>query len=567
MRKLILLAAVIVLVALVMLLVNALGSRAPVAPLPPQIATQPTQRASTPIDATTEAHGDPRGRESAVGGSATSANAVVGASSLRIRVSFAQRPDHEPKGLELRVSDLLGVQRDAHRESPLEFLVRGLAPGDFVVAASESTSIGKTARAHVEKDRAETILDIELQPITSLAIHWKTPEGIDITSALFSLPTGRDDPALIVRASAEPLDPSGPRPEQLELASVKRELHIAHDAETVQRRREAQSAGLPLPRPVQVGVDESFATLRVPAPPPFEVSAWIDGVMLDSQTARAGQQEVDFVTSLDKLAQARVPVTCCIVDDVKGAPIPNLRVSVNESNGTALKMKDGCAVFEIDPGWTLLRFDTYFSREDDVLRERYAPYALEVHGAPGVPIELGTIRLAPARAIRLRVVDATGKPVNASEITLVRLATYDGTQAPFDLQRAWSNEDGIVTFSRVCREKYVAACTSPRLDSNPIVFDGSLATDGEDTIVGTIVLRPVRQVSLVFDVPPRVGTLMMIETPDGLPVHTLEMDEFGVVPVWLGGSDYRIHLVEGGEVTPSVPLTIDSDPCIRRIQR
>jgi hypothetical protein len=184
-----------------------------------------------------------------------------------------------------------------------------------------------------------------------------------------------------------------------------------------------------------------------------------------------------------------------------------------------------------------------------------------------VPIDLGTIRLTPARAARLRVVDAAGKPVNAAEITIVRLATYDGTQAPFDLQHEWSKEDGIVTFARVCREKYVAASTAPRLDSVPVLFDGSLAMDNADTIVGTIVLRPVRQISLVFDEPPRIGTLMMIETPDGLPVRTLEMDEFGVVPVWLGGTDYRIHLVEDGSPTASVPLSIDSDPCIRRIKR
>jgi hypothetical protein len=288
---------------------------------------------------------------------------------------------------------------------------------------------------------------------------------------------------------------------------------------------------------------------------------------MDAQTVGEGQREVVFTTNLSAVGQSRVPVSCCFVDDVTGAPVENVRMSVNQSRGAESRTKDNCGTLEIDPGWTLIKFDIDFSSSFHTERAQYAPLTLEVHAFAGQPIDLGTLRLAPARAARLRVVDAAGAPVDAAEITLVRLSTYDGTQAPFDLQRGWSKADGIVTFPRVLRERYVAACTSPRLDSNPVVFDGSTAPEGADSIVGTIVVRPVRQISLVFDDPPRAGTLMMIETPDGLPVRTLEMDEFGIVPLWLGGDEYRVHLVEDGEPTVSVPLEVTSDPFIQRIKR
>jgi hypothetical protein len=122
----------------------------------------------------------------------------------------------------------------------------------------------------------------------------------------------------------------------------------------------------------------------------------------------------------------------------------------------------------------------------------------------------------------------------------------------------WSDESGIAQVTSLGRGSYVAMCTSPRLDSAPVVFDGASTARGVDTVTATISVRPVRQISFVFDEPPRVGTLMMIETTDGLPVRALEMDEFGIVPVWLGGTDY---------LTVSVPFTVNSDPCILRIKR
>jgi hypothetical protein len=351
---------------------------------------------------------------------------------------------------------------------------------------------------------------------------------------------------------------------------VQKELHFLRDAESghlvphpgyYQDRTPDHSA------PQRKPEDDDFGLLEVPAHPPFEVGAWIGGVLLDTQTVTEGQREVVFTTNLSILGQTRVPVSACFVDDVTGAPVEHVRMSASQAGGIETKTESNCGKLEVDPGWSVIQFDIDFAYSPETERTQYAPMALQIHGIAGRPIDLGTVRLAPARAARLRVVDAAGVPVKENEITVVRRASYDGSQAPFDLQRAWTKADGIVTFSRVAREQYVAMSTAPRLDSTPIVFDGGAVPDGTDSIVGTIVVRPVRQISLVFDDPPLIGTLMMIETPDGLPVRTLEMDEFGVVPLWLGGTDYRIHLVEDGSVTASVPLKIDSDPCIRRIKR
>src|SRR4051812_29900052 len=160
MRKLILLAAMIVLVALVLILVNALETHAHPDPLVKDAGANATGRAPAPLDNGKGTQSDQLARESA-DISSVAQSSTTRSASLRIRISFAHQPEREPQGLEVRVSDLLGVQRDAHRESPLEFLVRGLSPADFVVAASESKSIAKTVRAHIEKDRGETMVDLE----------------------------------------------------------------------------------------------------------------------------------------------------------------------------------------------------------------------------------------------------------------------------------------------------------------------------------------------------------------------------------------------------------------------
>ena len=54
--------------------------------------------------------------------------------------------------------------------------------------------------------------------------------------------------------------------------------------------------------------------------------------------------------------------------------------------------------------------------------------------------------------------------------------------------------------------------------------------------------------------------LVVIETADGLPVRTLEVNDLGVVQTRLGARPHRLHVIERGRKSRSTPFTVDSDP-------
>jgi hypothetical protein len=197
---------------------------------------------------------------------------------LRIRVSFARQSDHEPSGLEVRISDLLGVQRETHRESPLEFVVPGLAAGEYVVAAGEDSSIGTTMHAKVPQAGRETVVDIALESVTKLQVHWKSTDGTPIVS----VEPEQVDPhrSLVVYASRAPVDDFGPLPGSVALAVLDQladsSSSVGESRFGMQRthaRRAAPSGG----NASEASTGDLFGELLVPAAPPFFVSAWSSG--------------------------------------------------------------------------------------------------------------------------------------------------------------------------------------------------------------------------------------------------------------------------------------------------
>jgi hypothetical protein len=227
----------------------------------------------------------------------------------------------------------------------------------------------------------------------------------------------------------------------------------------------------------------------------------------------------------------------------------------------------GCGELTLEPGWAIISIDPLDDSEDEPEPFLFAPISFRVQALAGRPLDLGEIRLSAKRTARFGVVDANGRGVTGAEFTLVRLSTYDGSDQAPDLKRAWSDAAGILTFDSVARERYVVICGAPRLDAAPFVFDGARITGERGSIVGTITVQPVRQISLVFDEAPPIHTLVVIETPEGLPVRCIEVDEFGIVPLWLSGTDYKFHLVVEGEKTESQRFSVTSDPFVLEIGR
>lgn len=59
----------------------------------------------------------------------------------------------------------------------------------------------------------------------------------------------------------------------------------------------------------------------------------------------------------------------------------------------------------------------------------------------------------------------------------------------------------------------------------------------------------------------------MVETLEGLPVRTLETDEFGIVPLCLAGRNYNPVFIEDGIPRPALRLAVDTNPFVLQIRR
>jgi hypothetical protein len=571
MRKLVLLAAIVVIAALLYLLSRALGSHGSVATLPPELSPQAKPASTSALDAkrgpdvdrTPAELADPTHRESTT----DSANA----GSLRIRVTFANQPNHKPDELQVRVSDLLGVQRDAHRESPTDFVVPVLALGEYVVLAEERWAIPAAVHAKVTERGREALVEIALAAKTSLSVHWKSTDGTPIVDAIAAHLEDDLHRSLVVYASRAPIAESGPLPASLAIASRSQEFDVGFDS--TGERHVLQGYGDLAKvegRPSGRGND-FFGSLDVPAEPPFFVSAWSCGALIETQSVAVGQRAVVFTTTLEQVKPSTVPVKFCVVDDDTGQPRRDVYVwTRGDSKERELnedEVLSGWHELDVEQGQVTLHIDWRNESDSGTDLPGFAPITRELRLSKGHPLDLGLIGVSRARKATYRVVNESGKPVEGAEFALVNLSSYDGSAEHGELRRVWSNPEGLLEFTGLTHERYAITCSSPRIDATPFVIDGSRIAPGDERIIRDIVVRPVRQISLVFDDPPRVGTLMMIETPDGLPVRTFEMDEFGIVPLWLGGTDYRVHLIEDGVPTASVPFRVTSDPCVLRIQR
>jgi hypothetical protein len=563
-----LVAAVIVLAALVLFLAKGLGSRSPSPTLPAEAATKPHAEPATPADPAGRAAVDPLAPGRASVEHVENGRDDPGTGSLRIRVAFEHGSDHAPRGLAVRVSNLLGVQRDARSESPLEFVAAGLLPGEYVVVAGEDSSITTAVHANVLAPGKESSVGIVLQPVRMVSVRVESADRRPLAESAEESLFSRFQVNLTIRASREPFKRDDPPDAFATLAGIDSwfTLEVVNGTRrfvpSSARDHIVVSKGSMPPSQGSVGV------LSVPSTARFFVSAWLSGELFETQPVEKGQSEVVFTVPEKALEPAPLPVTYCLVDDETDEPIraPIITSDSGAPMRTATVDPDhpGCGVMQIAPGWSTLQFQP--SDPDGRADERFCPCRVRVHVSANQHLDLGQVRCSRARSVRFRVLDDHGSPVEGAEFELVRLSAYDGSEKP-EVVRVWSNKKGELEFVQLARERYVVRCSTPRLDAAPRVVDGERLAPGDDRIFGDIVVTPVRQISLVFDEPPLVGTLIVVESRDGLPIRSVDVDEFGIVPLWLAGTDYRVHLVEDGVVTPDVPFSVDKDPFVLRIHR
>ncbi len=515
---------------------------------------------------------------------------------LRVVVRFARGGDYKPQELDVRVLDLLGEEHVGQPEPKHTFLFSNLSPGTYTIDATESASVKSVQRVRLDTIGDTRVVEITLTPSRSLKVHWNASDGRPIAQAVLDPDLESGERCMEVVASRVPLRQEDYGKPSLIVGSLKvSATQVARFDEDDGRWPRMDQASGTGEGSLDVARDRSdpslFCTFDIRTTGTLWLSAWYRGRLVDSQPITQDQSDLRFTTSIAQLRSLLVPVSLRLVDDVTGAPVT--KASVNAGGRIWQRHPvdpQGRCAFNVESGWTKIDVDSgggavhgvtasgvFIMRdvEDSEIQVGNAPselawIRLRVLARPGVPLELGDIRVPHKRALRFRVLDAHMRPADRANVELISKSSYDDITGECDNRHASSNSQGLAVFDAAANETYVVACQYIHLgsfDCEPFVVDARTVKDDPDAIAGDITLRPLRKVSIVFDPPPRPGAKVLVETAAGLPVSRQDLDELGLCVLGLGGVHYQLRVVGDGEVKQTLPFSITSDPFVLTVRR
>jgi RNA polymerase sigma-70 factor (ECF subfamily) len=239
-------------------------------------------------------------------------------------------------------------------------------------------------------------LDLRMRHAVLVRIKIVTPEGEPLKQALKADHSFNDPFAAIAVIAVATGTPPGPRlPETLE------RNHSHFGSSTYWGWGSSVS-----PAPVMIPESDS-GIIELKEGLPAYVSLAMRDIVLDTQLAALGTEELTFTLPLEKVRTCIGHARVRIVDGVTGEPLP-ASAAMNEMdtvNSDTAADKDGVVEFaNVMPGYLLLHINC---PDHESIIER-------VHIDPGVLTDLGTYRLLPGVCIEGRVVDEKGKPVQGS---------------------------------------------------------------------------------------------------------------------------------------------------------
>lgn len=505
---------------------------------------------------------------------------------LRVRIAYASGIDEHAEGIDARAANRTGFVQDLTQVGPDSYGAYEMIPGPYVISVSASGYQRSVVRGELSPTAPETVIDVVLKPIRVVQVRWRTSTGAPIAEALSRADIEMSRARLAVYASIAPIVEDGPPPERVALTSITMDYGLARDDDG---RRIVQRRSMNTDSPVQRAAnapEDTFGSLVINEPGPLWVSAYWAGVLIDAQPLELAQDEIVFTSRIEDMAVAQGTVSMNVYDAVQETPIAGVVILCTESGPKNLGITSGFLVdngfgkpmgeisagelaqevmtdehgrleLKLRPGWTTLSLKA----------EGYASTVSRIRVVSGQKLDLGMIGLHREDGfVGFNIIDSEGKAVTGVPFELVRLSSYDGTDVPYDRVTS-SSGNGIVSFAHVARERYVLRCSAENMDCTPLIVEARDITSDPARVVAQVTVRTPRWVSFVFDPPLPPGSLLMIETLDGLPARTLETTEFGVVAAWLGGTDYTLHLVEHGRATSSVRFKVDTDPFVLDVSR
>lgn len=413
------------------------------------------------------------------------------------------------------------------------YSVFALTPGTWTLHADAVGYKKHSQTVIVTTESNEGRLDVTLEPATMVQVHAQTPEGVPLERAI-------RDAKLSWHTTPSVVAMRPKLPEAFPMRDTGGNLGIGvgqwRPASWKENRTEYPANWL--------------GELELQVDPPIHIGLMLRQIVLQSQVLSRGQTKILFEVNLDDIRKKMGSVRVQVMSAVTGAPLTNARVGFHDAQtggGGRRVDGEGVSVQEMPPGiWEL-----------DISAKDHESYYQLVRLEPGQKLDLGQFVLDKAQILKGVVVGLDGKPAQAH----IRWDALDRHTFPQELRNNMitsCNAEGEFSIWRIGRGRYAVHA-----------YLGRFGTEGvAHTLVDTrggapqdlrIQLQEAVQVRIVNEVPETETYLLLIQTPEGLPVRGTNVRHGADFSVWLPVGEYVAELYRDAKLVRNIPLRITKD--------
>ena len=417
-----------------------------------------------------------------------------------------------------------------------EYLMPRLAPGKWTVTAEQPGYEKLSLDIDLPETPREQRLDLAITRLPHVFVDMVTPEGEPFMKALRASSGPVAQMTIVVVATANP-----PR------ARLGATLEDGYEQYGLGQWR--PSSGWK----TEAEVDEPRAgILELPRPLPVYVSACVENVVLQTQYAPAGTEEVEFVLTPEDVRATRGSLRLRIADAETGKPVTVGRVGLhangNFGTGDEIIQPDGTVEFaDLPPG----------PRHLSIVCRGYEWVVEQIWIEAGRETNLGVLRLHRPITIAGTAVDEHGTPVRAW-VSVWPIESYEATQRIADKFCWHADEEGRFTIRPAGRKRYLLRANDEQWASESAIVD---ASDGP---VENVRLRVARGVPLTVSFGQEVqrGSRLLVHDMQGHPVAERAVLPGGTARIGVRPGRYRLRMEFDWESHDDRTVDVGSEPLL-----
>lgn len=417
-----------------------------------------------------------------------------------------------------------------------EYLMPRLAPGKWTVSAEQLGYEKLSVEIDLPEAPREQQLDFVMTRLPHLFVNMVTPRGEPFMKALRTSSGPVSRMTIVVVATTSP-----PR-ERLGAT-----LEDGYEQYGLGRWRPSNGWKS------EAEVDEPRAgILELPRSLPVYVSACVENVVLQTQFAPAGAEQVEFVLTPKDVRAIRGALRLRIADADTGQPVTEGRVGLhangNFGTGDEIIQWDGSVEFaDLSPG----------PRHLSIVCRGYEWVVEQVWIEAGRETDLGVLRLNRPISIAGTAVDEDGAPVRAW-ISVWPIERYESSQRIADKFCWHADGEGRFRIQPAGRKRYLLRANDEEWASESAIVD---ASDGP---VENVRLRVARGVPLTvsFGSDVQRGSRLLVHDMQGHPVGERPVLPGGSAKIGVRPGRYRVRMEFDGEPHEDQMVDVGSQPVL-----